>query len=185
LPEQLPGIPAHDGAELCHCAAGAEHADGLQRADFAGARRLLRHRRLHRRDPDGQRELAVLGDHSRGRPRVPARGISLRPAGIAGALAAIGVQFASPDSFNVFLSLSLLVGVVVGGLASISGAFYGALFIQFVPNVADHISKAAPWAIYGVLLITFMYLMPSGVAGLLQMVRRRLLAMSSKGKEAR
>jgi branched-chain amino acid transport system permease protein len=101
-------------------------------------------------------------------------GVSALYTGIAGALAAIGVQFASPDSFNVFLSLSLLVGVVVGGLASISGAFYGALFIQFVPNVADHISKAAPWAIYGVFLIAIMYLMPSGVAGLVRRVRQRL-----------
>ncbi|GAB2587430.1 branched-chain amino acid ABC transporter permease [Ramlibacter solisilvae] len=100
-------------------------------------------------------------------------GVSALYTGIAGALAAIGVQFASPDSFNVFLSLSLLVGVVVGGLASISGAFYGALFIQFVPNVADHISKAAPWAIYGVILIAIMYLMPSGVAGLLRRARAR------------
>jgi len=39
--------------------------------------------------------------------------------------------------------LVFLVGIVVGGLASISGALYGALFIQFVPNVADEISKAA------------------------------------------
>jgi len=54
------------------------------------------------------------------------------------------VQFVAPDSFNVFLSISFLVGVVVGGLASISGALYGALFIQFVPNIADQISKAAP-----------------------------------------
>lgn len=103
-------------------------------------------------------------------------GVSALYTGIAGALAAIGVQFASPDSFTVFLSLSLLVGVVVGGLASISGAIYGALFIQFVPNIADQISKAAPWAIYGVFLIVFMYLMPSGVAGLIARLRRRLPA---------
>ena len=85
--------------------------------------------------------------------------------GVAGALGAIAVQFVAPDCFDVFLSITLLVGIVVGGLASISGALYGALFIQFVPNVADQISKAAPWAIYGVFLIGFMYLMPSGVAG--------------------
>jgi branched-chain amino acid transport system permease protein len=100
-------------------------------------------------------------------------GVSALYTGVAGALAAIAVQFASPDSFSVFLSLTLLVGVVVGGLASISGAFYGALFIQFIPNFADQISKAAPWAIYGVFLIAFMYLMPSGVAGLVQAARRR------------
>ena len=78
-----------------------------------------------------------------------------------------------PDSFSIFLSLTLLVGVVIGGLASIQGAFYGALFIQFIPNVADQISKAAPWAIYGVFLIGAMYVMPSGVAGLIQIVRRK------------
>jgi branched-chain amino acid transport system permease protein len=103
-------------------------------------------------------------------------GVSAMYTGIAGALAAIAVQFASPDSFSIFLSLSLLVGVVVGGLASISGAFYGALFIQFVPNVADQISKAAPWAIYGIFLIGFMYLMPGGVAGLVRMVRARFFS---------
>ncbi|MBE7940311.1 MULTISPECIES: branched-chain amino acid ABC transporter permease [Ramlibacter] len=100
-------------------------------------------------------------------------GVSALYTGIAGALAAIAVQFAAPDSFSSFLSLTLLVGMVVGGLASISGAFYGALFIQFIPNVADQISKAAPWAIYGVFLIGFMYVMPSGVAGLVRMLRRR------------
>jgi len=103
-------------------------------------------------------------------------GVSALYTGIAGALAAIGVQFASPDSFSIFLSLTLLIGVVVGGLASISGALYGALFVQFIPNIADQISKAAPWAIYGVFLIGFMYLMPSGVAGLIAMLRRRLAA---------
>jgi branched-chain amino acid transport system permease protein len=100
-------------------------------------------------------------------------GVSAFYTGVAGALGAIAVQFASPDSFNIFLSLTLVVGVVVGGLASISGALYGALFIQFIPNIADDISKAAPWAIYGVFLIGFMYLMPSGVAGAIRLARHR------------
>ena len=59
-------------------------------------------------------------------------------------------------------------------LASISGAIYGALFIQFVPNIADQISKAAPWAIFGVFLIAFMYVMPTGVAGFIRIVRAKL-----------
>jgi branched-chain amino acid transport system permease protein len=102
-------------------------------------------------------------------------GVSACYTGIAGALAAIGVQFASPDSFSFFLSLTFVVGIVVGGLASISGALYGALFIQFIPNIADDISKAAPWAIYGVFLIGFMYVMPGGVAGAIRLVRHRFL----------
>ena len=100
-------------------------------------------------------------------------GVSALYTGAAGALGAIAVQFVAPDSFDIFLSITLLVGVVIGGLASISGAFFGAMFIQFIPNIADQISKAAPWAIYGVVLIAFMYAMPSGVAGLLRMARAR------------
>jgi branched-chain amino acid transport system permease protein len=100
-------------------------------------------------------------------------GVSAFYTGVAGALGAIAVQFASPDSFSVFLSLTLVIGVVVGGLASISGALYGAVFIQFVPNIADDISKAAPWAMYGIVLIVFMYVMPGGLAGAIRFVRYR------------
>jgi branched-chain amino acid transport system permease protein len=97
-------------------------------------------------------------------------GVSAMYTGIAGALGALAVQFVAPDSFNIFLSIVFLVGVVVGGLASISGALYGALFIQFVPNIADELSKAAPWAIFGVVMIGFVYLMPTGVAGALRLL---------------
>jgi branched-chain amino acid transport system permease protein len=92
-------------------------------------------------------------------------GVSAGITGLAGALGAIVVAFVSPDSFTVNLSIFLLVGVVVGGLASIPGAIFGGIFIQFVPNIADEISKSAPAAIYGLVLIGFMYLLPMGVMG--------------------
>ena len=101
-------------------------------------------------------------------------GVSAMYTGIAGALGAIAIQFVAPDSFNIFLSIVFLVGIVIGGLASISGAVYGALFIQFVPNIADEISKAAPWAIFGVFLIAFVYVMPMGIAGAVRMGMARL-----------
>jgi branched-chain amino acid transport system permease protein len=101
-------------------------------------------------------------------------GVSAMYTGIAGALGAIAVQYVAPDSFNIFVSIVFLVGIVIGGLASISGAIYGALFIQFVPNIADEISKAAPWAIFGIFLIGFMYVMPMGIAGAVRMAVARL-----------
>ena len=101
-------------------------------------------------------------------------GISALYTGVGGALGAIVVQFVAPDSFTAGLSINFLVGVVIGGLASISGAIWGALFIQFVPNIADQISKAAPWAIYGIFLIAFAYAMPTGVAGFLRLLWRRI-----------
>ncbi len=100
-------------------------------------------------------------------------GVSAMYTGIAGALGAIAVQYVAPDSFNFFLSIVFLVGIVIGGLASIPGALYGAFFIQFVPNIADEISKAAPWAIFGVFLIAFVYLMPAGVAGAVRLALAR------------
>ena len=63
---------------------------------------------------------------------------------------------------------------MVGGVASIPGAAIGAVFIEFVPNVASEISDAAPWAVYGVVLIAAMYLMPEGVAGLCRNLGNRI-----------
>ena len=111
-------------------------------------------------------------------------GVSAAYTGVAGALGAVCVAFVSPDSFTVLLSLSLLIGLVIGGLASIPGAIFGAAFIQFVPNVADEISKSAPWAIYGVFLIGFMYLMPTGVMGLIQTLWMRWRPASAATRPA-
>jgi branched-chain amino acid transport system permease protein len=107
-------------------------------------------------------------------------GVSAFYTGVAGALSAIVVQFVSPDSYDFFLSITLLVGIAVGGFASLSGAIYGALFILLVPNFAGELSKSAPWAIYGVLLILCMYFMPAGIAGILHTVTNQLLKRSTR-----
>ena len=106
--------------------------------------------------------------------------ISALYTGVAGALSAIVVQFVSPDGFGLFLSVTLLVGVIVGGAASVSGAVYGSLFVTFVPNFADAISKALPWAIYGLMIVVAMYAAPGGIAGLIAQTRARLKRFSSK-----
>jgi branched-chain amino acid transport system permease protein len=101
-------------------------------------------------------------------------GISAMYASVAGSLGAIAVQFVAPDSFSTWLSISLLVGMVVGGSSTLTGAVFGALFIQFVPQMTDQVSKAAPWAIYGVLLIVFILLMPGGIDRALRIALMRL-----------
>ncbi len=95
-------------------------------------------------------------------------GVSAAYTGVAGALSAVAIAYVAPDSFSLTLSINLLIGVVIGGLASVSGAIYGAFFIQFIPNIAQDISKAAPGAIFGVFLIIVIYFMPFGIAGGLQ-----------------
>jgi branched-chain amino acid transport system permease protein len=107
-------------------------------------------------------------------------GISALYTGLAGGLSAIVIQFIAPDSFTMFLSIFLLVGVVVGGVASIPGAFIGAAFIVVTPNIAADISKAATGAIYGLMLIAFVYLIPNGAWGAILAGWKRLARATAR-----
>jgi len=93
--------------------------------------------------------------------------ISAAYAGIAGSLLVIAVAFADPQSFPAKLSLTLLVGAVVAGLGSLWGVLAGAAFIQFLPDLAVHVSKAqgVPDTVYGAALILIVLVLPTGVAG--------------------
>ena len=97
-------------------------------------------------------------------------GISAAFTGIAGALGAIVVQFVAPDSFTFALSVALFVGLVVGGVGWLPGALVGGAFIVFIPNVAELFNKALAGAVYGVILILLIYLMPTGAGGLVRKV---------------
>lgn len=89
-------------------------------------------------------------------------------AGVAGAVYTWVIGFVSPDSFTVLLSITLLAGLVVGGLGSMTGAVFGAFFVEFVPSVSQDVNEAAPGIIFGLLIIVVMYAAPTGVSGLLR-----------------
>jgi branched-chain amino acid transport system permease protein len=97
-------------------------------------------------------------------------GVSAFYTGVAGALSAIVIQFVAPDSFTFALSIGLFVGLVIGGVGSIAGTLFGGLFVLFVPNIAESVSKGLAGAIYGIILILVIYLMPSGAAGLVRLI---------------
>ena len=101
-------------------------------------------------------------------------GVSALYTGVAGALGAIAVQFVAPDSFTFLLSVSLLVGLVIGGVGSIPGSLVGGLFVLFVPNIAESVSSGLAGAVYGVILLLVIYVMPSGAAGLAHLLATRL-----------
>jgi len=120
------------------------------------------------------RALVAIRDHpiaatamgiNAARYKTLAFGTSTLFTGVAGSLSAMVIGFVAPESFSLFLSLSFLVGSAVGGIATIGGAIVGGLFIEFVPNLANDIFDAAPWAIYGLAMLVFMYTMPRGVVG--------------------
>jgi len=101
-------------------------------------------------------------------------GVSALYTGVAGALGAIAVQFVAPDSFTFNLAIAMFVGLVIGGVGSIPGTLFAGLFVLFVPNIAEHVSKGLAQAVYGVILIVVIFVMPSGAAGFVRMTVQRL-----------
>jgi branched-chain amino acid transport system permease protein len=155
---------------------------------------LLRHRtgRAMRAIRDGEVAAAASGINLAGYKTL-AFGISAFYAGIAGSLFGLAAGFVSPDSFPVALSIQLLVGAVVGGLASIPGPLIGGIFVYFLPiesnqwvptqtwipsQIATTIEKAGPAVTYGAVLILTMIFAPNGIVGLVgagyARLRRRL-----------
>jgi branched-chain amino acid transport system permease protein len=101
-------------------------------------------------------------------------GVSALYTGVAGALGAIAVGFVAPDSFTINFSIAMFVGLVVGGVGSIPGTLFAGLFVLFVPNIAEQVSKGLAQAVYGVILILLIYLMPSGAAGFVRLIVGRI-----------
>src|SRR5258708_13039667 len=67
-------------------------------------------------------------------------GISAAYTGIAGALSASAIAFVAPDSFNFFLSIKFLIGLVVGGIGSLAGSVVGGIFYVLVDNSPQALS---------------------------------------------
>ena len=92
-------------------------------------------------------------------------GVSALYTGVAGALGALVAQFVAPDSFTLFLSISFLVGLIIGGMGSLPGCLFGGLFVLYVPNIAQSVSRGLAGAVYGVIMLLVIFVMPSGAAG--------------------
>jgi branched-chain amino acid transport system permease protein len=92
--------------------------------------------------------------------------VSAAYAGIAGALYVFSVGFVGPESFTLVISFAFLTAIVIGGLATVTGAVLGAFFIVFVPEYAADVDEALAGVIYGATLILVMYLERSGAVGL-------------------
>ncbi|GAA3818337.1 branched-chain amino acid ABC transporter permease [Sphaerisporangium flaviroseum] len=101
-------------------------------------------------------------------------------AGAAGCVYTWVIGFVSPDSFSVNLSITLLAGLVVGGLGSASGPLLGGLFVMFVPSISQDVNDAAPGVIFGLLIIAVMYVAPTGLAGLAGRVTRSITKVLRK-----
>jgi branched-chain amino acid transport system permease protein len=137
---------------------------------------LLRSRfgRAFRAVRDDEIAASLAGVHV-ARTQVLAFVVSAACAGLAGAFFAFNVQLVAPAGFTLVLSISLLTGIVVGGLGSLVGAVWGAFILVYLSREATdlaphlHISATAGANVallaYGLILIAVMLLFPEGIQG--------------------
>lgn len=101
-------------------------------------------------------------------------GISSLYAGLGGGLFFAVQGFVSPDSLSFFDSLFFLVAIVIGGLGSILGTVFAALFLTFQAEGISLLADVIPGAtdlrnvLFGGLLIAVVIIFPRGVAGIFQ-----------------
>src|SRR5499425_3637835 len=67
--------------------------------------------------------------------------------GVAGALFSHKIGFLAPDIFTVLLSIQFLLMVVVGGLGSLHGALFGAVFVAMLPVAISEARDSLPAAL--------------------------------------
>jgi branched-chain amino acid transport system permease protein len=115
--------------------------------------------------------------------------LSAAYAGVAGALYGLSQGFVSADQFTFLISISLLIGAIVGGLGTLEGALVGGLFVWYLPILAQgwlqpvskQLATAAPQVTQGVVLVIVMFFARDGVAGLVRRGYRELKGRLGEG----
>jgi branched-chain amino acid transport system permease protein len=119
--------------------------------------------------------------------KLTAFAISAFYCGVAGALwGFIHLGSWEPLAFNLSLSLNLLFMIIIGGMGSLLGSYFGAAFIVALPIILDQIplllgvplSTAAAshlaFMIFGVLIVFFLVVEPHGLARLWAIGKEKL-----------
>ena len=102
--------------------------------------------------------------------------------GLAGGLFAHKLGYLAPDAFTLLTSIQLLLMVVVGGLGSMHGVFFGAIFIGLLPQgiaimrdtlppVIGQLPGLEP-GIFGLTLVLFLIYEPLGIYGRWRKIRQ-------------
>jgi branched-chain amino acid transport system permease protein len=119
--------------------------------------------------------------------KLTAFGISAFFCGVAGALwGFVHLGSWEPLAFNLNLSLNLLFMIIIGGMGSILGAYYGAAFIVVLPILLNQVplwlgvpistamASHLEFMIFGALIVLFLILEPNGLARLWAIGKEKL-----------
>ena len=119
------------------------------------------------------------------RTKLTAFAVSNAYVGLAGALLAHYTEIISWEKFTIDVSILYLAMIIVGGMGSIAGSIYGAIFMSFLPDmvrmVADALGGVLPMlqrqlpafehAIFGLVIIVFLIAEPRGLNRIWQRIK--------------
>jgi branched-chain amino acid transport system permease protein len=107
---------------------------------------------------------------------------------VAGALFAYYRGFVSVEAFSLFLSISYVAMIIVGGMGSLLGALLGAAFVILFPYMIETVLLALPgsrryagevfavnYASFGLIMILFLVFEPLGLVGIWHRVQNYFL----------
>jgi branched-chain amino acid transport system permease protein len=109
--------------------------------------------------------------------KLQAFGVSSFMAGVAGGLWAHYTMYITPEQFGIGLSISYLAMIIIGGLGSVQGSIFGAVFIVILPEVLSAVAGelsgifpdvathllAMKQGIFGLVLVLFLIFEPEGL----------------------
>ena len=134
---------------------------------------------------------AAVAGISPAKAKVSAFAVSSLFAALAGAVFAQILSYVGPGAFGLGLSLSLLVGVVLGGRSSLLGAIIGGILLVWLPEFVlslaerggweDQITNNAPNLIYGLLVVLVVLAAPGGIVGSVQQMVAKLTRRAPTG----
>ena len=112
-------------------------------------------------------------------------GISSFYAGVAGALFGHSLKFVTSEQFNIEVSVVYLAMIIIGGLGSIIGSIYGAVFMILLPKLLSAFTEmvgadfpsiaklaiAFEHGIFGLIIVLFLIFEPDGLAHRWKMIK--------------
>jgi len=111
-------------------------------------------------------------------------------AGVAGALYAVNLSFIGPEHFDFLMTIEYLAMGLVGGIGTIAGTVFGAVFMTALPEairwLKELLSQDFPFLVsrmsdlqsglYGLVIILFLIFEPTGLFGLWLRIKKYWLA---------
>jgi branched-chain amino acid transport system permease protein len=92
-------------------------------------------------------------------------------ASLAGSLYAHYLNFINPSTFDLFVSIKLLIMIALGGMHQIWGAIIGAFLITFLSYEWLHFFGEFEIIVYGGILLLVTIFLPHGLAGIPGMIK--------------